>query len=190
MLGQWTGHLHPAPAGRCAVAARCLCWQPWCLACSGGVDLVNNRFPLALELFIPTVTFSDVEVQSTCVEDRCWQWSTVRLILNSQSTSLQPERVDIRLAGVAGASLSATSIEVQPGSARIELEIQPKPPSNLGNMRGKLELEAQACWRPVLPVEPLPAGSQVDVFFKSCSKPLIIFGISLLVLAIIIMQWW
>lgn len=153
---------------------------------ASAVDVLNNRMPIKLTLFTPTLTFT-AETISVCETGRCYAWAPVKLLLTTTSTSLKPETVNIQLTEMPEISLSAVMVEVQPGSGQIELQLQPVGGRYLpGDYAGKLELSAQRAGVQVLPAQPLEVNFKVEPVWVSCKTPLIISGAILLLLVILV----
>lgn len=153
---------------------------------ASAVDVLNNHTPIQLTLFTPTLAFT-AETISGCDPQRCYAWAPVKLLLNTESTSLKPETVNLQLLDIPGISLSATTVEVQPGSGQIELQLQPTGDRYLpADYAGKLSLSAQRAGVQVLPAQPLEVYFKVNPVWVSCKTPLIISGAALLFLVILI----
>lgn len=153
----------------------------------GPVDVVNNRFPFDFEIYTPVITFS-TEVISQCAEKACWKWNPVTIILDMNSTSLVSENLDIRLEGLAGSSFSMNSIEIQPGTSQVELEIQPTEPFAPGDYSGTISLLNPRDGVEILPDQTIPFTFSVDPLWVSCRKPLIFLGIGFFLVGMIFVR--
>jgi len=143
---------------------------------AGDLDLVDARAPLALVLFEPTLSITP-EVTAQPVSGNCLAPGAQRLILSLHSTSLQDERIRLRLDGGLQAGLSPMEVTVKPGTSRVELALLPHDGQGApGSYTGELVVETARTGVKLAHGARMPLAFQVAPVWQACKRPLIISG--------------
>lgn len=148
------------------------------------VDLTANRQPIRFETFQPTLTVA-ASTLSACSQQRCWEWLPVQVILKTHSTSRKPEGVRLQLRDLPGMRFAEDSLTLQPGDGEIRLALLNAALLQPGSYHGEITLSGVRDGVVIQPVSTLPVSFVVDSPLTSCQRPVIFFGVGLLVAGLI-----
>jgi hypothetical protein len=151
----------------------------------GTIDIVGINPELNLSLFNPMV---DVRIRSVSVENepgKCWQTNGVTIMLETNSTSLVPEKVDVRLAGIPNSVLSPTTLTIQPGNGQMQLQIKPEKSFAVGTYTGSIVVENVRPGVQISDNSNFLVQFEITPAWKNCQKPMIFLGVGGLLLIIL-----